>query len=259
MAGKTETTAEYSQKYHLTVLWDTDPLAYEPAMTDGTDIAKLTEREKESLRGRLDHKTAKEIALDLGISHHAVEKRLKMARTKLGVGSSLEAARLLADSEGYQQPVAQLSEDPAPVSPRQKPLLPLALGGVFVMLFGLALVLAYPSLPAVSGSVSQLAEDPGTTIPRPGDAEVVYSLTFDQLDKDHSGYLEGEEAPTVFRVAGSPTLDRDDQGNLTYSGDSAIISPAGKRDDFYREADANHDGKVSRSEFVAWSTAKHPQ
>ena len=47
-------------------------------------ITRLTEREKEALRRWLGHKTAKEIALDLGISHHAVEKRLKMARVKLG-------------------------------------------------------------------------------------------------------------------------------------------------------------------------------
>jgi len=68
-------------------------------------ITRLTEREKEALRRWLGHKTAKEIALDLGISHHAVEKRLKMARVKLGVGSSLEAARALAAAERYQQAV----------------------------------------------------------------------------------------------------------------------------------------------------------
>ncbi|WP_206185940.1 hypothetical protein [Sphingosinicella sp. BN140058] len=35
------------------------------------------------------------MALDLGISSHAVEKRLKMARAKLGLSSSLEAAKLV--------------------------------------------------------------------------------------------------------------------------------------------------------------------
>jgi hypothetical protein len=35
------------------------------------------------------------MALDLGISPHAVEKRLKMARAKLGLSSSIEAAKLV--------------------------------------------------------------------------------------------------------------------------------------------------------------------
>lgn len=52
-------------------------------------------------------KSAKEIAVDLGISHHAVEKRLKMARTKLGATSSLEAARMLGEAERYGQAVPQ--------------------------------------------------------------------------------------------------------------------------------------------------------
>src|SRR3954471_14627599 len=70
-------------------------------------LSRLTEREKVSLRQWLQHKSAKEIAADLGISHHAVEKRLKMARTKLGATSSLEAARMLAEAEGYGQAVTQ--------------------------------------------------------------------------------------------------------------------------------------------------------
>ncbi len=47
-------------------------------------IARLTENEKICLRRRLLPQTAKEMAADLGISPHAVEKRLKMARAKLG-------------------------------------------------------------------------------------------------------------------------------------------------------------------------------
>jgi DNA-binding CsgD family transcriptional regulator len=65
-------------------------------------LARLTANEKECLRRRLLPQTAKEMASDLGISPHAVEKRLKMARAKLGVSSSLAAARLLAASEGDQ-------------------------------------------------------------------------------------------------------------------------------------------------------------
>jgi DNA-binding CsgD family transcriptional regulator len=76
-------------------------------------VARLTEREKVCLRQWLQHKSAKEIAADLHISHHAVEKRLKMARTKLGATSSLEAARILNEAEGYGQTVAR-SPDLAP-------------------------------------------------------------------------------------------------------------------------------------------------
>lgn len=75
----------------------------EPQLDDTTRAAleRLSEREKDCLRRFLRHQTAKEMALEIGISHHAVEKRLKMARTKLGVATSLEAARLLGASEGY--------------------------------------------------------------------------------------------------------------------------------------------------------------
>ncbi len=58
-------------------------------------ILRLTTAERECLKRCLSHQTAKQMALDLGISPHAVEKRLKMARAKLGLSSSLEAAKLV--------------------------------------------------------------------------------------------------------------------------------------------------------------------
>jgi DNA-binding CsgD family transcriptional regulator len=73
-------------------------------------LARLTANEKECLRRRLLPQTAKEMAIDLGISPHAVEKRLKMARAKLGLASSLEAARLLLATEGYGQSGPQASD-----------------------------------------------------------------------------------------------------------------------------------------------------
>src|SRR3989337_1892139 len=76
-------------------------------MDDPQSLARLTERERVCLRQWLQHKSAKEIAADLGISHHAVEKSLRMARTKLGATSSLKAARMLGEAEGYGQAVAQ--------------------------------------------------------------------------------------------------------------------------------------------------------
>src|SRR5687768_13112957 len=43
-------------------------------------VLRLTMAERECLKRCLGHQTAKQMALDLGISPHAVEKRLKMAR-----------------------------------------------------------------------------------------------------------------------------------------------------------------------------------
>jgi DNA-binding CsgD family transcriptional regulator len=64
-------------------------------------IMRLTGAERECLKRCLSHQTAKQMALDLGISPHAVEKRLKMARAKLGLSSSLEAAKLVQSLERY--------------------------------------------------------------------------------------------------------------------------------------------------------------
>ena len=72
-------------------------------------LARLTDNEKECLRRRLRQQTAKEMALELGVSPHAVEKRLKMARAKLGLSSSLEAARLLVIAS--PKVVARITEE----------------------------------------------------------------------------------------------------------------------------------------------------
>jgi DNA-binding CsgD family transcriptional regulator len=103
-------------------------------MDDRDSLSKLTEREKICLRQWLQHKSAKEIAADLGISHHAVEKRLKMARTKLGATSSLEAARLLLKAEGYGQAVAQSPDLSPPAVPRHSGFIPLTVLGVGIMI-----------------------------------------------------------------------------------------------------------------------------
>jgi DNA-binding CsgD family transcriptional regulator len=79
-----------------------------PSDADEADLAsRLTSKERECLRRWLNHETAKQIALALDVSHHAVEKRLKSARAKLGVGSSIEAAQMVARVEGYGQTVSQ--------------------------------------------------------------------------------------------------------------------------------------------------------
>jgi len=59
----------------------------------------LSEREKETLRLLLAGHDAKSAATALGLSVHTVNERLREARRKLGVGSSREAARVLARAE----------------------------------------------------------------------------------------------------------------------------------------------------------------
>lgn len=117
-------------------------------MENGDRLARLTEREKVCLRQWLQHKSAKEIAADLGISHHAVEKRLKMARAKLGASSSLQAARTLSEAEGYGQTVAQTPDLASHALSTQTVFTrPLVIGAIAMSLIGAA-VLALLMQPA---------------------------------------------------------------------------------------------------------------
>ncbi|KQN77342.1 helix-turn-helix domain-containing protein [Sphingomonas sp. Leaf62] len=110
-------------------------------MESSNDLAKLTEREKVCLRQWLQHKSAKEIAVDLGISHHAVEKRLKMARLKLGVASSLQAAQMLDAAEGYQQAVPQTPALASSAGGGQSTFIrPLVLGAIAMSLIAATLL-----------------------------------------------------------------------------------------------------------------------
>lgn len=62
-------------------------------------VMSLSEREKATLRLLLVGHDAKSIAQALGLSVHTVNERLRDSRRKLGVSSSREAARLLAEAE----------------------------------------------------------------------------------------------------------------------------------------------------------------
>ena len=66
---------------------------------DALGIVRLTEAQRVALRLFMERKTAKQIALELGITPKAVELRLKGARDALGVATSAEAARILATVE----------------------------------------------------------------------------------------------------------------------------------------------------------------
>ncbi|MEA3068156.1 MAG: hypothetical protein QOK41_1563, partial [Sphingomonadales bacterium] len=133
------------------------------SMDDRELLSRLTEREKVCLRQWLQHKSAKEIAADLGISHHAVEKRLKMARTKLGATSSLEAARMLRDAEGYGQAVAQSPDLVSDALPLHSAFTRLAVLGVTIMILIGAIVLGLHLQPA---AFSQAANNQPVAAPR---------------------------------------------------------------------------------------------
>ncbi|WP_114229052.1 MULTISPECIES: helix-turn-helix domain-containing protein [Sphingomonas] len=65
-----------------------------------TDLHRLTEKEKQTLRLIVRGHDAKSTARELGLSVHTINERLRDARRKLAVSSSREAARLLLDQEG---------------------------------------------------------------------------------------------------------------------------------------------------------------
>lgn len=62
-------------------------------------LDRLTEAQREVLRSWRAGLTAKEIGRGLGITHYAVNERLRSARRALDVDSSDKAARLLAEAE----------------------------------------------------------------------------------------------------------------------------------------------------------------
>jgi DNA-binding CsgD family transcriptional regulator len=138
-------------------------------MDDRGSLSRLTEREKVCLRQWLQHKSAKEIAADLGISHHAVEKRLKMARTKLDATSSLEAARMLGEAEGYGQAVPQSSDLVSDALPLHSAFTRLAVGVGIMILVG-AIVLALLLQPATFSQAAnnQAVGPPGERVFTPG-------------------------------------------------------------------------------------------
>ncbi len=198
---------------------------------DGAAIARLTENEKLCLRRRLLPQTAKEMAVDLGISPHAVEKRLKMARIKLGVSSSLQAARLLADAEGYGPLVPQLSALSRPATPAHEQVQRDAaprwrvrlIGGVttmIILLGGLFWALSEPSHGAT-----------------PQQARAFLVSSFATMDRDHSGNIEPLEAPGV--------AIRNPDGGRHF-----VPNPQGARM-WIAGFDKDGDGKVSEAEYVA--------
>jgi len=78
---------------------------------------QLNEKQRACLRLVLQLKTSKEIARELGISPHTVDRRLKDAMERLGAASRFEAAQMLAAADHYQSLAYQAPALAPPGSP----------------------------------------------------------------------------------------------------------------------------------------------
>lgn len=190
------------------------------------DTTGLTRREQEVLRGILERKTAKEMALDLGISHHAVEKRLKRARHKLGAATSLEAARL------YDKRYGETVSGPSDLGGGPADGANLQGAGRFParrLIAGVSIIMIIISIAALM-------------LAHPTDKAGV----FEKLDSDRSGTIELAEfldreasATRVTLVDGTQTSSSTVEGTAA----AALMAEA------FEEMDADRDGRLTEEEF----------
>ncbi|MDC8753049.1 LuxR C-terminal-related transcriptional regulator [Erythrobacter sp. sf7] len=239
------------------VLPDTDDLQ--------SRVDRLTEKEKDCLRRWMHHQTAKQIALDLGVSHHAIEKRLKTARLKLDVASSIEAAQMLAQAEGYDWAAPHSPDLSDKVDGGQKPSSIQFRIGALIMtlsLFAAALIAFQPAPQGAEApeamsrvrTTSQLQgqsdDDDRKTLMlssgemkyKPASATEIrewLDFIFGTVDQDESGFIETAEAPSTFPID-------DAMGRTVYTGVSAKAA-------FFEKYDGNSDGRVSKDEYIAVS------
>jgi DNA-binding CsgD family transcriptional regulator len=216
-------------------------------------IARLTDNEKECLRRRLVPQTAKEMAIELGVSPHAVEKRLKMARTKLGLSSSLQAARLLVQAES-QPLVPQPSDLAATAAAPHAGRVPgerrrrWILGGLTMISITIAMALAsaWSGAPAPAPTSVAAGQDGAQRVPAtPETAKAFLASSFDTMDRDKSGFVDASEAPRMTVRFGPPEGPMVEK-QLTREQASA---------QWIARNDGNRDGKVSKIEFIAANRA----
>ncbi|TPG39526.1 hypothetical protein EAH79_12400 [Sphingomonas koreensis] len=223
-----------------------------------TKLARLTAREKECLRRCLLPQTAKEMAIDLDVSPHAVEKRLKMARAKLGVSSSLAAARMLAEVEGYQRLVPQNSDLPTQLRHDhgygiamavKRASRPYFLGGLGMI--AIAMLIAFVAQDTNSSSAS--TTPPMLEKGRPvasrkvgwDEAQGFLKAQFKKKDADGSGYLDPKEASAL------EPRDSAREKALPPAPPSGQRDPSAERK-WMAKLDTNHDGMVSEQEYVGY-------
>ncbi|XUU62064.1 LuxR C-terminal-related transcriptional regulator [Erythrobacter sp. HA6-11] len=230
-------------------------------------VARLTEKERDCLRRWLNHQTAKQIALELNISHHAVEKRLKTARAKLDVTTSIEAAKMLQQAEEYKQTASKAPDLPKPTSNDHKKNSFSVTKGVFVMIVTLvvaASIVAQPGI-RVDGDLNaqpSASEDLGalrfgqSASADPSEPKTIIlsskkiefkpatvaelrewlGMIFRTTDKDESGFIELSEAPRSFVM-------EEAMGEMIFTGASAQAA-------FIEEHDQDADGMISEAEFI---------
>lgn len=215
-------------------------------------IDRLTPKERECLDRWLSHATAKQIALELGVTHHAVEKRLKSARAKLGVTSTLEAARLLAAAQGYGQTASQLPEvasagwqaqdDEAAASLPHKDRRRgrIIATGAFVMSLVLlaAIVLSAQSQTSTATPERKVVVVDRKNSSSSADLASAFGSAFAALDKNRDGFIAGQELTNAhFRVMRSDIAPNERESS------SAATTLA--------DYDVNADQRVSEAEFRA--------
>lgn len=210
-------------------------------------LGRLTANEKECLRRRLLPQTAKEMAIDLGISPHAVEKRLKMARTKLGLSSSIDAARLLGRYERAVPRETDLAEASEPDqivrrAPEERRRILLISGVALTSMILAALIVFTPQQQAQTAPPDPV---PGWRKATLEDATAFNSELFDSLDRDRSGFLDRQEASTL------EPREKDRDHKLR------TAPPPGTRDvqaeqKWMAKIDADRDGKVGRAEYLSY-------
>ncbi len=227
-------------------------------------LARLTGNEKECLRRRLLPQTAKEMAFDLGISVHAVEKRLKMARLKLGVTSSLVAARRLAAAEPqYQSTIPHVSDIPEAALGRHgdRAALPLAeaqprhsrAGGSAMIAGLLMIVLTLQDTPTPErlpprsvdpAKVVRMADIPARKV-GPDEAAEFLKPGFRDKDVNRSGYLE------TWEVSAMEPRDTSRDSSLPAAPPKGQFDPAAERK-WMELMDTNRDDKVSEAEYISY-------
>ena len=207
------------------------------------------------------------MAIDLGISPHAVEKRLKMARAKLGLASSLEAARLLVAAEGYGRSGPQASDvaqnpqtsndpdaagislqDTGPIARRIRPAF--LWGAILMITFAiglLALTVQDPGQVTPSSPSTLGAERPATR------DEILKAVAdaFDLMDTNHSGFIERDEAPAQGIGLGEP---QPIGSAPKMGGKTTWVTGKMGQAMWISNIDTDGDGKASKAEFIAWDS-----
>lgn len=220
-------------------------------------LSRLTENEKLCLRRRLAPQTAKEMAIELGISPHAVEKRLKMARAKLGLSSSLAAARLLARVEADQQSVPQASDlagfgavpqnvivaEANPNGKRRRRLLPGGLPMIAALFLTALVAQDAPAPPIKPGSGAVRLDQIATRKVDMNEAAAFEAEAFGYKDIDRSGFLDPREASAL------EPRDSARDANLPPAPPAGTPDPAAEHK-WMAKLDTDRDGKVSQQEYI---------